>query len=164
MKFIIAIAIVALVGIDQLTKYLAEVYLRGQADIKVWPDVFHLSYVENRGAAFGMMQGRQTFFVIITCIVLIGVVWYWRQIPSNRAGMWMKGALILVISGAIGNLIDRIALHYVRDMFYFILIDFPVFNVADICVVVGVVLLFPLLLFGDIEGEEIEKTSKLEEE
>ena len=66
----------------------------------------------------------------------------------------MKIALVLVISGAIGNLIDRALLGYVRDFLYFILIDFPVFNVADICVVVGVIILMPVLLFGDIEGEK----------
>ena len=68
----------------------------------------------------------------------------------------MKVALVLVMSGAIGNFIDRVCLNYVRDMIYFSLIDFPVFNVADMCVVVGVVLLFPILLFGNIEQEEQE--------
>lgn len=163
MRFLAAIAILLLVGVDQLTKYWAEIYLQGQADIRLWADVFHLSYVENRGAAFGMMQGRQTLFVIITLAVLIGIVWYWRQLPHNKVGKWMKVALTLIISGAIGNLIDRVALNYVRDMFYFTLIDFPVFNVADICVVVGVILLFPLLLFGDIEEERSKKTVKLED-
>lgn len=162
MKYLTPIAVILLVGLDQLTKYWADMFLMGQPDIELWPGVFHLAYVKNRGAAFGMMQGKQTFFVVITIAILIGILWYWRQIPKNKAGKWMKVALVLVISGAIGNLIDRVLLDYVRDMFYFILIDFPVFNVADICVVVGVFLMFPILIFGDIEGKKL-KTQEIEE-
>ncbi|MGL5677134.1 MAG: signal peptidase II [Cellulosilyticaceae bacterium] len=163
MKFVAAIVVALLVGLDQLTKYWAEVYLQGQPDIKLWPDVFHLSYVENRGAAFGMMQGRQTFFVIITLVVLVGIIYYWRHIPKGKIGGWMKVALILVISGAIGNAIDRVLLNYVRDMFYFTLIDFPVFNVADICVVVGVIALVPLLLLSENQ-EQKQKDSQVEQQ
>lgn len=154
MKFLGVLAVLALVGIDQLTKYWAQIALQGQMDIQLWPGVFHLSYVENRGAAFGMLQGRQMLFVVITLIVLGGVLYYWRQIPQGRMGIWMKVALILIISGAIGNVIDRVWLNYVRDMFYFVLIDFPVFNVADICVVVGVFMLVPTLLLSEIQEEK----------
>lgn len=152
MKYIGILAVILLVGIDQLTKYWADLFLKGQNDIYLWPGVFHLSYVENRGAAFGMLQGRQMLFVIVTCIIIGVILWYWKSIPKNKWGQWMKVAFILIISGAIGNLIDRVALDYVRDMLYFVLIDFPVFNVADICVVIGVMLLFPLLLI--LEDEE----------
>lgn len=154
MKFLPILGIVLLLGIDQFTKYWAVNTLANQADIMLWPNVFHLSYVENRGAAFGMLQGKQGFFIIMTIAVLIFIAWYWRRIPQDKWGIWMKIALVLVISGAIGNLIDRALLGYVRDFLYFILIDFPVFNVADICVVVGVIILMPVLLFGDIEGEK----------
>lgn len=151
MKFLVPLSILFLVGLDQWVKYWAETSLQTMGDISLWSGVFHLAYVENRGAAFGMMQGKQWFFIIVTVVVLGGILWYWRKIPINKTGLWMKVALVLVISGAIGNLIDRVWLNYVRDMFYFILIDFPVFNVADICVVVGVILLIPIILFGDIE-------------
>lgn len=157
---IIPLAILLFVGIDQWAKYLATHFLKGQEDILLWPQVFHLSYVENRGAAFGMLQDRQWFFVIITLIVLIGVCFYWKQIPQNASGKWMKGALILIIGGAIGNLIDRVLLGYVVDFFYFVLIDFPVFNIADIGVVVGVCLLIPIMLWGDIELEKKERQTE----
>ncbi len=155
MKFLTPIVILLLVGFDQLTKYWADSYLKTRlTDIELWPGVFHLTYVENPGAAFGMMKGQQTFFIVITVVVLVAICWYWRQIPSNKLGVWMKVAILLIVSGAIGNLIDRVLLNYVRDMLYFVLIDFPVFNVADICVVGGVALLFPLLLFADDEPKQ----------
>lgn len=145
------LAIVVLVVMDQLTKYWADITLKLGQDIKIWPGVFHLSYIENRGAAFGMLQGKQLFFVVMTVIVLAAMIWYWRRIPQGNWGNVMKLSFLLIISGAIGNLIDRIVLDYVRDFFYFILIDFPVFNVADAWVVVGVILLFPVLLFSDVD-------------
>lgn len=163
MRFIIPAVVALLVGLDQFVKYLAVTYLQGAPAIRLWPNVFHLTYVENRGAAFGMMQGKQMFFVVITLIVLLGIFWYWKQIPNNNTGKWMKVALVLIVSGALGNLIDRIVLDYVVDMFYFILIDFPVFNVADICVVVGVCLMFPVILFGDVENEQVENKENEEE-
>lgn len=154
MGFIIPIVISVLVGLDQWVKYLTVAHLKDAPQVQLWPGVFHLTYVENRGAAFGMMQGGQMFFAVITCLVLIGIVWYWRKIPQDKYGIALKVALVLIVSGAIGNLIDRIRLDFVVDMFYFILIDFPVFNIADICVVVGVALMFPIILVSEIAEEK----------
>jgi signal peptidase II len=151
MIWIVPMSVLLLVGLDQWTKYLAIYYLKDQMDFVIWPKVFQLAYVENRGAAFGILQNRILFFVILTAIVLIAIFLYWRHIPLSKTGLWMKGALVLVISGAIGNLIDRIFRGYVVDFFYFSLIDFPVFNIADICVVVGVGLLVPIMLWGNLE-------------
>lgn len=164
MHFLTPISVALLVIIDQITKIgIVRYFSEPDAqNIVLWPGVFELTYVENRGAAFGMMQGKVWLFVLITTAVLIMILWYWKHIPKNKAGMWMKVALVLVISGALGNLIDRVVLNYVRDMFYFVLIDFPVFNVADMCVVGGVILLFPILLFGDIDNE-MKKISDNEE-
>ena len=148
------IIVFILIGIDQIIKYWVLNYLRPVESIPVINNIFNLTYVENRGAAFGMMQGKVGLFVIITAAVLIMILWYWRYIPQGKIGIWMKVALVLVMSGAIGNFIDRVFLNYVRDMIYFSFIDFPVFNVADICVVVGVALLFPILLFGNIDEKE----------
>lgn len=158
MRFLAPISVALLVILDQLTKIGIVEYFSdpSKENIILWPGVLELTYVENRGAAFGMMQGKVWLFVIITAAVLVMIVWYWRHIPQSRTGNWMKVALVLVMSGAIGNFIDRVCLNYVRDMIYFSLIDFPVFNVADMCVVVGVILLFPILLFGNIEQEEQE--------
>lgn len=157
-KIIAPISVVLLVLLDQLTKIGIVNYFTDSSkeNIKLIPGVLELTYVENRGAAFGMLQGRVGLFVLITIAVLGIILWYWRSIPKNTTGLWMKVALVLVISGAIGNLIDRVFIHYVRDMIYFSLIDFPVFNVADMCVVGGVILLFPILLFGDLEGKQVK--------
>ena len=156
MRFLAPISVVLLVILDQLTKIGIVEYFSNpnKGNIILWPGVLELTYVENRGAAFGMMQGKVGLFVIITAVVLIMILWYWRHIPQGKIGIWMKIALVLVMSGAIGNFIDRVFLNYVRDMIYFSFIDFPVFNVADICVVVGVALLFPILLFGNIDEKE----------
>ncbi|MDA3732566.1 signal peptidase II [Niameybacter massiliensis] len=161
MKFITPISIALLVLLDQITKIWTVNHFQntGAENIVLWPGVLELTYVENRGAAFGMMQGKVWLFVLITAAVLGVILWYWRSIPENKSGVWMKIALVLVVSGAIGNLIDRVFIHYVRDMIYFSLIDFPVFNVADMCVVGGVILLFPILLFGELELEDTKKVN-----
>lgn len=80
------------------------------------------------------------------------------KLPKTKGGIWTKVAFTMIISGAIGNLIDRVSLGYVRDFLYFILIDFPIFNIADILVVLGVGLLMVIMFFGDIEeNKEVEK-------
>ena len=157
MYFLVPVIIAILVGIDQWVKYWTITHLKDMPQIQVWPGVFHLTYLENRGAAFGMMQGGQMFFVVVTIIVLIAIAIYWRKIPTDKMGKGLKVALVLIVSGAIGNLIDRLRLDFVVDMFYFVLINFPVFNVADICVVVGVILMFPIILFGELEEEKRKK-------
>jgi signal peptidase II len=157
MGYLSLIVVIGLVGIDQLIKYWALHSLSINGDIYIWPNVFHLAYVENRGAAFGILQNQRVFLVIIPCLVLVGIIWYWRQIPENKWGFLSKWALILIISGAIGNLIDRLYLGFVVDYLYVALIDFPVFNFADICVVVGVALLIPALFLGDLTNEKQKK-------
>lgn len=150
---IIGLVIAGLVGIDQLTKVWATSALGSGKDIAIWEGVFHLQYVKNTGAAFGMLGGRQTFLIIITTVIIIGMVIYYHKLPKTFWGNWSRISFILIISGAIGNLIDRVCLNYVRDFLYFKLINFPVFNVADILVVVGVCLLVVAMLLGEIEEE-----------
>ncbi|ONI46505.1 signal peptidase II [Candidatus Epulonipiscium fishelsonii] len=155
MQMMITFFLIAfLVILDQIVKFWTVNVLKVNGPIKVWPDVFHLTYVENRGAAFGMLQNRQWLFVVITIIVLIAIIIYWRHIPNDKIGKWTKIALLFTISGAIGNLIDRVRLGFVVDMFYFKLIDFPVFNVADVCVVTGTILLIPLMLLSEDKKSE----------
>lgn len=158
MTIISLIAVAFLITIDQLSKIWAVATLGNGTDILLWNNVFHLAYVENKGAAFGMFQGQKWFLIIMAILVLIGMVVYLKKIPKNKSGNWAKFSFVLIISGAIGNLIDRIFLGYVRDFLYFRLIDFPVFNLADTFVVVGVMILLIVILFG-----EIEKPHQLEE-
>lgn len=152
MTVITLLVIGCLVIIDQLSKIGASATLSNGRDVLLWENVFHLSYLENRGAAFGMMQGKQWFLIIMTILVLVGIVIYFKKIPDTSSGKWMKFSFTLIIAGAIGNLIDRIFLNYVRDFLYFSLIDFPVFNFADTFVVIGVSVLLLVIIFGEIEA------------
>lgn len=139
--------IILAVAFDQLCKYLAVVHLKGKESLQLIPDVFELQYLENRGAAFGIMQNRQLFFIIITCIVMAAILYFYGRIPHEKKYVLMRTCMILLCAGAIGNLIDRAMNNYVVDFLYFSLIDFPIFNVADCYVVIACFLFAFLILF-----------------
>lgn len=132
---------ICLIVLDQLTKTWAVNVLMSGGPIKIWENVLHLHYISNYGAAWGIFSGKQVFLILLTSVIIIGMIIYMRRLPQNQFGRWAKLAFILIISGAIGNLIDRIVLGYVRDFIYFALIDFPIFNIADVLVVSGVILM-----------------------
>lgn len=147
-KYISAfISIVILIFIDQYTKILAFTHLKGQNPFVIWDGVFELRYLENRGAAFGMLQNQQVFFIFMTIIVLIAIVFIYKRTPDTKRYLPLRLTAIFITAGAIGNMIDRMFRGYVVDFFYFSLIDFPIFNVADIYVTVTFFLLAILLLF-----------------
>lgn len=147
-KYISAfISIVILIFIDQYTKILALTHLKDQDPFVIWDGVFELRYLENRGAAFGMLQNQQVFFIIMTVIVLIAIVFIYKRTPDTKRYLPLRLTAIFITAGAIGNMIDRMFRGYVVDFFYFSLIDFPIFNVADIYVTVTFFLLAILLLF-----------------
>lgn len=129
----IAIFVIILI-IDQLTKYWAVNYLMEVRDIPIIQGFFHLTYVENRGAAFGILQNQRLFFIIITAAVVIAIVGY--LLKEKKVHWILKISLYLVLAGAIGNFIDRMRLGYVIDFFH-LYNRFPVFNVADCAIVVG---------------------------
>lgn len=156
MNQIIIISMITLIAMDQLTKIWAVQTLGSGMDIKLWEGVFHLHYLSNYGAAWGILSGKKVFLILLTSIIIVGMFWYMVKIPQTVWGKWAKIAFVLTISGAIGNLIDRLTLGYVRDFLYFILIDFPIFNVADILVVVGVSLLMIVIFWGDLEENKVE--------
>ncbi len=132
---------------DQWTKYLAVLHLKGQKSIELISGVFELQYLENRGAAFGMMQNQQWFFILLTVAYLAAVVVIYFKIPRTKRFFLLHFLAVLLTSGALGNFIDRVRLQYVVDFFYFSLIDFPIFNVADIYVVASFFLLVFCTLF-----------------
>lgn len=140
------IAIILCVGLDQLTKYLAATYIQAQPIILI-EDVFQLRYLENRGAAFGMLQNQQWFFLIVTIFTLCVVTFIYLKLPKKKRYIPLRISLIFLVAGAIGNMIDRISLGYVVDFFYFELIDFPIFNVADIYATLSTIALIVLFLF-----------------
>ena len=142
-----------LVIADQAAKKLAYVYLKNQPSVSLIPGVLELHYLypENRGIAFGMFQGSVLFFAIVSVLFLGVILYAWIRIPKERFYLPLLTIATVLAAGALGNFIDRFFRGYVIDFIYFSLIDFPVFNVADIYVTVGVALFAILYL---ITGEE----------
>lgn len=148
-----AVLALVLIGLDQWTKVLAVKHLMGQESIVIWDGVFELRYLENRGAAFGILQGQKAVFLICTALVLGVLAFYYNRMPVEKRYLPMRIVGILLGAGAVGNLIDRMTQSYVVDFLYFKLIDFPIFNVADCYVTVGAILLAILILFVYKEEE-----------
>lgn len=149
--WIISILAVVMLVVDQVSKILIANYFDHTAvtdavrqGIVIIPDVLYLSYQENTGAAFGMLQGARWLFIPLTLIVC-GVFVFWLVREKDKH-ILLKISAGLVLSGAIGNLIDRMFLGYVRDFIY-VNIPFATFNIADACLVVGTILLGIYLLF-----------------
>ncbi len=132
------IIVVATVILDRVSKMLVQKYMSVGQSIPLIDKVFHLTYVENHGAAFGMLKYKTTFFIAVTVVVLGLVVIFYRKIPSQEH--LVRIALALLVGGAIGNLGDRIFYGHVIDYFDFRI--WPVFNVADSAICIGVGLLF----------------------
>lgn len=142
-----------LTALDQWTKSLAVQSLKGKSPYVIWDGVFELFYSENRGAAFGMLQGKQTFFFVIALGVFGVILYAMAKLPASRRYIPFELCMTVVAAGAAGNLIDRVSQGYVVDFLYFKLIDFPIFNVADIYVTVTTILLFLLICFYYKEDE-----------
>lgn len=138
------IAIVVLVSLDQFVKYLTVTHLMIKPIVLI-ENVFELTYVENKGAAWSILENQIWFFILMTVIILalIAYACYKKMIYTKLGQI----SLVLICAGAIGNLIDRITHGYVIDMFSFKLINFPVFNVADICIVCGGILFVFYMMF-----------------
>ena len=146
-------AFILLILLDQWTKSLAVKYLMNQEPFVIIPKVFQLRYLENRGAAFGMLQGQKTFFMISAAIAILFICYAYFKLPWNKRFHPLRVIGLLIGAGAVGNLIDRVCLGYVVDFFYFELIDFPIFNVADIYVTVATFVLAALIIFFYKEDE-----------
>lgn len=146
------LGLIACVMLDQYTKMLAAAHLKSQS-IDIIKNVFQLQYLENRGAAFGMLQNQIIFFLITGIIVLIVSGYLYVTLPLTKRFIPARICLVLAASGGIGNMIDRVRLNYVIDFFYFELIDFPIFNVADIYVTVAMFFIIVLVVFYYTEDE-----------
>lgn len=135
--------------LDQASKYLAVKYLKDGTVYSIIDNFLELSYVENYGAGFGILQNRKFFLIIVTGLVILALIFFIYR-NYTRMNLVMKLSLLSLIGGSMGNLIDRVRLGYVVD---FISVrfgngyDFPVFNVADMFVVIGTVLLIFIILF-----------------
>lgn len=149
---IYSIMIVVMVALDRWSKVWAQDVLMKLDTIPLLQDIFHLTYVENTGAAFSILRGKVGLLIIFTGIVLLGLFVFLVMSIRNKESKVLLVALTMVIGGAIGNMYDRIVLGYVVDYFDFRLINFAVFNVADVFVVCGSILLGIYLVF--IEGKD----------
>lgn len=155
------IGVVLLTAIDQLTKVLAVSHLMGKSAFVIIKGVFEFSYLENAGAAWGMMDGARIFFLILTIFIVILITWIVSRIPQGKKYIPLQITVILLCAGALGNFIDRLYLGYVRDFIYFKLINFPIFNIADSYVTIAVILFAVLILFVYKETDlEFIKRSK----
>lgn len=152
--FISLLVAAALIAVDQITKWWAATTLSDGTVIPIIRDVFVLQYTENRGVGFSLLQNQRWLFIPITLLITTVIIIMLFRSPLRRVPIFSCISTLL-LAGAIGNLIDRIFLGYVIDFLYFELIDFPIFNFADCCVVVGAILLFPSVMFGAINIEDM---------
>ncbi len=138
---------VILIAVDQISKMLAVKNLRDKEAYKLIKNILHFEYTTNAGAAWGMLSGKIPMFLILTVIITFIIVYIYLKTPNGKKYNFVKAALILILAGAIGNMIDRVLNGYVHDFIYFLPIDFPIFNIADSYIVVGTILLSILILF-----------------
>lgn len=135
------------IALDQFTKYLAVIRLKDKPAFPIINNVLELNYLENSGAAFGMLQNQRVFFVFVEVIVLGVIAYILYKTPNNKKYIRLHILLSLIAAGAIGNMIDRIRLNYVVDFIYIVLINFPIFNLADMYVTFSTAILVLALLF-----------------
>lgn len=168
LTWILIVSTVILVGIDQITKIWAISALGNERVITVIDGVFEFCYAENPGVAFSMLEGKRWIFIPVTIIISAALLLMMLRSPLRRYKLF-NVTCVLILSGAIGNLIDRMVYGYVVDFLHATFIDFPIFNFADCCVVIGAGLLFVFALFVMKEDDDtplrtlffgIEKKSK----
>ena len=153
MSMIMALlAVIAMVLVDQVVKYWAITVLAPVGSLPLIPGIVQLTYVENRGAAFSILENQIWLFVLLAVITLCVIVYALKK--KYIQNTWGKFSLLLVCAGAIGNVIDRVLHHFVVDMIQVTFIHFPVFNIADIYVTVGVVLFSIYYIFQHKEVDE----------
>lgn len=140
------ILIVGLIIVDQIVKHWVTSNIPLNGSRTFIPGLLDLDNLHNTGAAWSMLEGRQWFFAVITVIAIIVVAYLmWK----NRRSAWMMTGLSLIMAGAVGNFIDRLSQRYVVDMFALRNVNFPVFNVADACLTVGVFIMLIVVLKED---------------
>ena len=136
-----------LIFIDQVTKKIAFDSLYNKKPVVLIDNILELVYVENRGAAFGILQNKQILFYILTVLVIFILIYNVYKLEFNLHNIYYFIFFILLFAGAIGNFIDRLKNKYVVDFIYFKPIDFPVFNFADICITISCLLIIYSMIF-----------------
>ena len=161
---ILILTVAALVLIDQWTKHIAVSSLKGKEGVSFIGDLIVWQYAENKGAAFSILQGQQWPLTIVSLIITIGIVVLYELSTPGKRYLPLRIAYIGIIAGALGNMIDRIKLNYVVDFIYVKIIDFPIFNVADICVTCSCICLIILFIFIYKENDSLTVLKKKKEE
>jgi len=146
------VLIAGIIAIDQFTKYLTVAHLQVGQVIDFLPGVMSLTHLQNFGAAWSMFEGQMLFFIIVTTVVV--VVAFYFLLKYMKSSKLMAISLSLVIAGGIGNLIDRVRQGFVTDMFHLDFISFPIFNVADISLVIGVALIFIWAILDELKDRK----------
>ncbi|MBP5623535.1 MAG: signal peptidase II [Lachnospiraceae bacterium] len=146
-KLIYLVYAAILIFIDQVSKYWIVANLKGKENIVLIKKVFELEYVENDGAAFSSFSGKQVFLLILTVVILSFVIFEFIRIPEGKKYIPLRITFMLLVAGAIGNMIDRVKQGYVVDFFYFVPINFPRFNVADIFITVAAIMIGWVFIF-----------------
>lgn len=139
--------LILFVAADQITKYYAVIKLKNQPAYNLIDGILEFNYLENKGAAFGMLQNQKVFFVFVALIFIGVIAFVVVRIPLEKKYRSLHLLLVMISAGAIGNLIDRLRYDYVVDFIYLVFINFPIFNVADILVTVSTIILIIQILF-----------------
>ena len=153
---------ILLILLDQGTKLWALESLKPIHSMTVVDGILDMTFVENRGVAFGMLAGQRWLILVLTGVIAGALIYFYRTLPKKKAYLPLRAALLLVLSGAVGNIIDRVFRGYVVDFFEFTFFDWPVFNVADIYVVAGVILMVLLIVFV-LKDEDLDLKQKKDE-
>ena len=141
------IAAVLLVAVDQITKYIALTQLKPIGRVTFIDGFMDFTFVVNRGAAFGIFSGKTWLLLVISIIICAVLVWAMTKMPKTKEYRKLRVTFVLILSGAVGNIIDRALRGYVVDFFEFTFIKWPVFNMADIYVVVGTIVMAVIIMF-----------------
>ncbi len=142
-----AVLILLTLALDQIVKiHIRSSMVQGES-FDVISGILEIMYIENTGSAFGMLKGQMVFFLVIAIVVLIGGCIVLYRVPAEKKYIFFNVSLALILSGALGNTIDRILKNSVTDFIYVSLINFPIFNIADIYIVCATALLLILSIF-----------------
>ncbi|MEQ9763764.1 signal peptidase II [Streptococcus sp. ZJ151] len=153
-KILFSGLVLVLIVLDQLSKFWIVAHIPLGEVRPFLPGIFSLTYLQNRGAAFSILQDQQWFFALVTFVV-IGVSVYYAN-KMIKGSPWFLTGLLLIIAGGVGNFIDRVRLGYVVDMVHLDFMDFAIFNVADSYLTVGVIILM-IALWKEEDGSNYKR-------
>lgn len=143
-----------LIGLDQLSKYLTVQEIALGEVVHVIPDILSLTYIRNSGAAWSILEDQMIFFYVIT-VVVVGALIYFLHTEGKRSPIASTG-IAFIMGGAIGNFIDRLHLKYVIDMIRLEFINFPIFNVADMALTIGVIILIGYIVYDELVKKKVK--------